>query len=151
MPFYEYQCQACGAHHEALQKMSDPPVRRCPVCAKLKLIRLMSAPAFRLKGGGWYETDFKSDQDRKRNLHGDETVTPPAVVAEKSAPAEPSPSKPDAPKAETSKAESAKAAAPAAAKTAASGTHRGVARGAAKATKPAAKAKKPVVRTTKRR
>ncbi len=72
MPFYEYQCQACGQHHEALQKISDPPARKCPACGKPKLKRLISAPVFRLKGSGWYETDFKSDKESKRNLHGEE-------------------------------------------------------------------------------
>ena len=72
MPFYEYQCEACGVHHEAMQKMSDAPLRKCPACGKARLKRLISAPVFRLKGGGWYETDFKSDKEAKRNLHGAE-------------------------------------------------------------------------------
>jgi putative FmdB family regulatory protein len=68
MPFYEYQCKACGHSLEAMQKVSDSPLKKCPDCGKPQLQRLMSAPVFRLKGGGWYETDFKSDQDKKRNL-----------------------------------------------------------------------------------
>jgi putative FmdB family regulatory protein len=68
MPFYEYQCQRCGHHLEAMQKVSDRPLRKCPKCGKPALTRLMSAPVFRLKGGGWYETDFKSDGEGKRNL-----------------------------------------------------------------------------------
>jgi putative FmdB family regulatory protein len=72
MPFYEYQCKACGAHHEAMQKISDPPLKKCPECGKSRLVKLISAPVFRLKGGGWYETDFKSDQETKRNLAGEE-------------------------------------------------------------------------------
>src|SRR6204780_2681573 len=68
MPFYEYQCKSCGHELEAMQKVSDPPLKKCPHCGKSQLRRLMSAPVFRLKGGGWYETDFKSDQDNKRNL-----------------------------------------------------------------------------------
>ncbi|MCZ8130616.1 MAG: zinc ribbon domain-containing protein [Steroidobacteraceae bacterium] len=72
MPFYEYQCRACGAHHEVLQKISDPPLRKCPSCGQFKLQKLVSAPVFRLKGGGWYETDFKSDQETRRNLVGDD-------------------------------------------------------------------------------
>ncbi|MEO8309048.1 MAG: zinc ribbon domain-containing protein [Pseudomonadota bacterium] len=68
MPFYEYQCQSCGAQIEALQKISDPPLRKCPECGKSRLQKLVSAPVFRLKGGGWYETDFKTDKDNKRNL-----------------------------------------------------------------------------------
>lgn len=72
MPFYEYQCDSCGAHHEVLQKISDEPLKKCPDCGKSKLKRLISAPVFRLKGGGWYETDFKSEQEKKRNLAGRE-------------------------------------------------------------------------------
>jgi putative FmdB family regulatory protein len=68
MPFYEYQCKSCGHALEAMQKVNDSPLKKCPDCGKPKLTRLMSAPVFRLKGGGWYETDFKGDQDNKKNL-----------------------------------------------------------------------------------
>jgi putative FmdB family regulatory protein len=68
MPFYEYQCKSCGHELEAMQKVSDPPLKKCPDCGKSQLQRLMSAPVFRLKGGGWYETDFKGDKDTQRNL-----------------------------------------------------------------------------------
>jgi putative FmdB family regulatory protein len=68
MPFYEYQCGNCGHSLEAMQKVSDPALRKCPSCGKSQLQKLMSAPVFRLKGGGWYETDFKSDKDNQRNL-----------------------------------------------------------------------------------
>jgi putative FmdB family regulatory protein len=68
MPFYEYQCRACGHEFEVLQKVSDPVLKKCPDCGKGQLTKLVSAPVFRLKGGGWYETDFKSDKDNKRNL-----------------------------------------------------------------------------------
>ena len=68
MPIYEYQCQKCAHHLEALQKVSDKPLRECPECGKHSLKRLMSAPLFRLAGSGWYETDFKSDKEQKRNL-----------------------------------------------------------------------------------
>ena len=68
MPFYEYECSACKHQTEVLQKISDGPLRKCPECGKQALKRLISAPVFRLKGGGWYETDFKSDQEGKRNL-----------------------------------------------------------------------------------
>jgi len=66
MPIYEYACGACGHEFEALQKVSDAPLKKCPECGKPKLRKLISAPSFRLKGGGWYETDFKSG--KKRNL-----------------------------------------------------------------------------------
>jgi putative FmdB family regulatory protein len=68
MPFYEYQCKSCGHALEAMQKVSDAPLRKCPECGKSQLVRLMSAPVFRLKGGGWYETDFKGDNEKQRNL-----------------------------------------------------------------------------------
>jgi putative FmdB family regulatory protein len=72
MPIYEYRCGACGHHLEALQKMTESPLRKCPECGKSQLKRLVSASQFRLKGGGWYETDFKSKGETKRNLveHG---------------------------------------------------------------------------------
>jgi putative FmdB family regulatory protein len=68
MPIYEYQCAACGRTVEALQKISDPPLRKCPECKKLSLRRVVSAVAFRLKGAGWYETDFKGEGEKRRNL-----------------------------------------------------------------------------------
>lgn len=74
MPFYEYQCSACGEQTEVMQKISDKPLRKCPECGKNTLVKLISAPVFRLKGSGWYETDFKSENDKKRNLAGDEST-----------------------------------------------------------------------------
>jgi putative FmdB family regulatory protein len=68
MPIYEYRCESCGHTLDALQKISDDPLRECPSCGESSLKRLISAPAFRLKGSGWYETDFKSDKEKKRNL-----------------------------------------------------------------------------------
>jgi putative FmdB family regulatory protein len=72
MPFYEYECQACKYYAEVMQKITDAPLIRCPSCGKRRLTKLVSAPVFRLKGGGWYETDFKSDKENKRNLLGAE-------------------------------------------------------------------------------
>jgi len=66
MPFYEYRCGSCGHELEAMQKMSDAPLTDCPACTQPQLVKLVSAAGFRLKGGGWYETDFK--KDNKRNL-----------------------------------------------------------------------------------
>jgi putative FmdB family regulatory protein len=68
MPIYEYRCSTCGHHLEALQKMTESPLRKCPECGKSQLKRLVSAPQFRLKGSGWYETDFKNKGETKRNL-----------------------------------------------------------------------------------
>ena len=69
MPIYEYQCQACGHRLESLQKISEDPLKDCPACGQPTLNRLVSAAGFRLKGGGWYETDFKTG--KKKNLAGD--------------------------------------------------------------------------------
>jgi len=84
MPFYEYQCTTCGHHHEELQKVTDRPLRKCPACGRAALKRLVSAPVFRLKGGGWYETDFKSEKEEKRNIAGEkEPVAAESPAAEK--------------------------------------------------------------------
>lgn len=64
MPIYEYACQKCGHALDALQKMNDEPLVECPECGEPALKKLISAPNFRLKGGGWYETDFKKDNQR---------------------------------------------------------------------------------------
>jgi putative FmdB family regulatory protein len=69
MPIYEYRCDTCAHELEAMQKMSDPPLRDCPECGNPTLIKRVSAAGFRLKGGGWYETDFKGG--RKKNIHGE--------------------------------------------------------------------------------
>ena len=69
MPIYEYRCDSCGHEMEKLQRMSDDPLTDCPACDKPELKKLISAAGFRLKGGGWYETDFKSG--KKKNLSGD--------------------------------------------------------------------------------
>lgn len=70
MPIYEYQCQSCEHEFETIQKISDSPLTECPSCGKHRLKKKISAVAFRLKGGGWYETDFKSG-DKKKNVAGD--------------------------------------------------------------------------------
>lgn len=103
MPFYEYECSSCGQHAEILRKVSDPPLRKCPNCGKSTLKRLISAPVFRLKGSGWYETDFKTDKDNKRNLaggddSGDSSATDATAVVTK-------PDTKDAPAAESKPAE----------------------------------------------
>jgi len=78
MPFYEYECPSCKYYAEVMQKISDAPLTKCPSCGKRGMKKLVSAPVFRLKGGGWYETDFKSDTENKRNLHGAEKEEPKA-------------------------------------------------------------------------
>ena len=81
MPIYEYQCGACGHQMEKLQKISDDPLRDCPACNEPQLQKLVSAAAFRLKGGGWYETDFKTRD--KKNLAGDKKSDKPAAASDK--------------------------------------------------------------------
>jgi putative FmdB family regulatory protein len=83
MPIYEYQCENCGHQLEAIQKMSDAPLTDCPACGKPALKKLISAAGFRLKGGGWYETDFKSGS--KKNLAGDSGKSQSGSGSKKSA------------------------------------------------------------------
>jgi len=102
MPFYEYHCANCGHHHEELQKVTDKPLKKCPACGERKLHRLVSAPVFRLKGAGWYETDFKSDKESKRNLAGEgEAIDKKPESADK--PAEKAESKPEVAKEKSDK------------------------------------------------
>lgn len=72
MPIYEYECRACGHRLEKLQKISDAPLTDCPACGQPALRKLVSAVAFRLKGEGWYETDFKDEKSRRNLVKGDE-------------------------------------------------------------------------------
>jgi putative FmdB family regulatory protein len=71
MPIYEFECSGCGHRFDRLQKLSDTDPTVCPACDAPHLRRMVSAPSFRLAGSGWYETDFKKDGDKKRNLAGD--------------------------------------------------------------------------------
>ena len=88
MPIYEYLCGSCGHVLDALQKVSEDPLTFCPECGKPELKRQLSAPAFRLKGGGWYETDFK-DKNQKNVVRSDSESKPssdtkkPKAAAEK--------------------------------------------------------------------
>ena len=107
MPFYEYECSNCKFYTEVMQKISDTPLTQCPSCGKKALVKLVSAPNFRLKGGGWYETDFKGDKENKRNLAGgdrDDSSSKADSSASSATKAE-STSKPEASKSEGSKAE----------------------------------------------
>ena len=65
MPIYEYRCASCDHTLEALQRMSDDPLKVCPSCGKETLSKMVSAASFRLKGGGWYETDFKTGKKKQ--------------------------------------------------------------------------------------
>lgn len=71
MPIYEFECTQCGHRFDRLQKLSDADPTDCPTCGAPQVKRRLSAPSFRLAGSGWYETDFKKDGDKKRNLAGD--------------------------------------------------------------------------------
>lgn len=93
MPIYEFQCKACGHRFERLQKLSDADPDTCPVCGEVQVGRMLSAPSFRLAGSGWYETDFKKDGDKKRNLAGDDAPKP---AASETSPAPAAPASPAA-------------------------------------------------------
>ena len=125
MPFYEYECPHCGYDEEVLQKINDKPLTKCPSCGKKGLKKLMSAPVFRLKGSGWYETDFKGDKENKRNLAGADKEEPKVEA------------KPDA------KADAKADAKPEAAKAEKSETPKPVEKASKSASKPAAKRAKP--------
>ncbi len=87
MPIYEYQCEACGHQLEALQKMNDDPLKDCPECAESTLKKQISAAGFRLKGSGWYETDFKSGNKKNLSDGQDSAVKPPPCAATGKCPA----------------------------------------------------------------
>ena len=107
MPIYEYRCSSCGSEHEALQKLSDPPLVTCPSCRKDALTKLVSAAGFQLKGSGWYATDFRNGSAPAPTTAGGDkadTATKPADGAAKPADSAAKPAetpavakKPDAP------------------------------------------------------
>ena len=113
MPIYAFQCTECGHSFDRLQKLSDADPDTCPSCgANGGVRRQLTAPAFRLSGSGWYETDFKKDGDKKRNLadggegaaksesKGESTAAPKPASAPAAAPAKSegaTPAKPSAP------------------------------------------------------
>ncbi len=134
MPFYEYQCQNCQYYTEVMQKITDAPLKKCPSCGRMTLVKLISAPVFRLKGSGWYETDFKSDQERKRNLAGADAEAPKSAET-----AAPSSEKSSAKSAEASDTKRAAAVSAPAAKPAARKRAKPPARPAARARPAAAK------------
>ncbi|KFN51241.1 FmdB family zinc ribbon protein [Arenimonas composti] len=87
MPIYAFECTSCGHAFDRLQKLSDADPTQCPTCGAPDVRRQVTAPAFRLAGGGWYETDFKKDGDRKRNLAGDAAAKPETKSEPAAAPA----------------------------------------------------------------
>ncbi len=95
MPIYEYACSKCEHRFDELQKISEAALVHCPVCNEPALRKLLSAPKFRLKGQGWYETDFKTGN--KRNLHGDAESKPTKAADSAKEPAAKSGDKPAKP------------------------------------------------------
>jgi putative FmdB family regulatory protein len=92
MPIYGYVCKSCEHRFDVLQKMSDDPLVHCPDCGEPTLQKELSAPKFRLKGSGWYETDFKTGD--KRNLHGGDSDTKPKDKPKDKPKESPTPSSP---------------------------------------------------------
>jgi putative FmdB family regulatory protein len=104
MPIYEFECRGCGHRFDRLQKLSDDDPTICPTCGEPLLHRRVSAPSFRLAGSGWYETDFKKDGDKKRNLAESATSSDakpasetPATKVPAASPAAPAPATAPAP------------------------------------------------------
>ena len=96
MPIYAFACDACGHQFDRLQKLSDPDPAACPDCSAPAVKRQLTAPSFRLSGSGWYETDFKKDGDKKRNLSEKAEGTSGAKPADSKSDAKPAESKPEA-------------------------------------------------------
>ena len=106
MPIYAFHCTACGHDFDRLQKLSDPDPEFCPVCGEPTVKRQLTAPSFRLAGSGWYETDFKKDGDRKRNLAGNDDA-PKSDAKDAAGPKKSEDAKPAAKPAESSEAKPA--------------------------------------------
>ena len=110
MPIYAFECATCGHSFDRLQRLSDADPTECPSCGAPTVRRQLTAPSFRLAGSGWYETDFKKDGDKKRNLadKGEAPASAPAAAPAPSAAADAkpaatpaaSPAKPGTPKAD---------------------------------------------------
>lgn len=99
MPIYAFECTQCGHSFDRLQKLSDPDPDTCPACSAQAVKRQLTAPSFRLAGSGWYETDFKKDGDKKRNLADGGEGAKPSGEAKPAADTASAP-KSDAPKAD---------------------------------------------------
>ena len=91
MPIYAFECGSCGHQFDRLQRLSDADPTECPECAAGEVRRQLTAPSFRLAGAGWYETDFKKDGDKKRNLVDKGESTPAKVEAKSEAKVESKP------------------------------------------------------------
>jgi len=148
MPFYEYECPACKYYTEVMQKISDTPLTRCPSCGKRALKKLVSVPVFRLKGSGWYETDFKSDKENRRNLHGAEKEE--AKADSKAEAKEAKPAAAEGKESKEAKPAPAKASGEAAATGAGAARSRGTSTRSAASRRPARAARKGRARKTRR-
>ena len=82
MPIYEYGCKKCGAVQEEMHKIDDTPKVECEACGAKGMKKMVSAAGFRLKGGGWYETDFKSTGQKNLVSSDDKTPAAPAASAD---------------------------------------------------------------------
>lgn len=82
MPIYAFECASCGHSFDRLQRLSDADPSHCPECAAEGIFRQLTAPQFRLSGSGWYETDFKGEGDKKRNLAGEGGAPKPESTGE---------------------------------------------------------------------
>jgi putative FmdB family regulatory protein len=100
VPIYEYQCDACGERQEIMRKLADKPLKKCPLCGEHKLRKLVSAAAFRLKGGGWYETDFKDEKKQKNVIKKEEAAGEKAEAKPDKAEKKPETTKETTPKTE---------------------------------------------------
>ena len=89
MPIYAFECTGCGHHFERLQRLSDSDPSECPECQSSKVRRQLTAPSFRLAGGGWYETDFKKDGKKNLAEKSDTPKTESKPAAEAPKPAAP--------------------------------------------------------------
>ena len=88
MPIYPYVCTECGHEFDALQKVSDDPLTECPACGKHALRKRLTAPAFKLKGTGWYETDFKHGAKAAQKTEGGDGKEGRTDSGKESAPAD---------------------------------------------------------------
>jgi putative FmdB family regulatory protein len=101
MPIYAFECGSCGHEFERLQRLSDADPTECPECAAAQVRRQLTAPSFRLAGAGWYETDFKKDGDKKRNLVDKGEASPGKVESKPATSTESKPAPKPEPKTET--------------------------------------------------
>ena len=150
MPFYEYECQACKYYAEVMQKISDTPLTRCPSCGKRALKKLVSVPVFRLKGSGWYETDFKSDKENRRNLPGAEKEEAKAESKAEAKEAKPAAESKESKEGKEAKPTQPKASADAAAGGAGAARSRGTASRSAASRRPVRGSRKGRARKTRR-